>query len=137
MAKSTRKSRTAIYNRYRTAQGDRPLASITTEMMEVGLYTKGGHGAVNELKALKPVFKHLHKLRIILRDPAAKVEIDKPKIKGFVTADADDIERFQTLWPIGTTERLIFDLALYTGAARVDLARLRSEERRVGKECRL
>ncbi len=33
-------------------------------------------------------------------------------------------EKYQRHWPIGTTERLVSDLAMYTGAARQDLARL-------------
>ena len=32
--------------------------------------------------------------------------------------------RFKKRWPVGTRERLIFDLGLYTGAARSDLAKL-------------
>jgi integrase len=56
----------------------------------------------------------------------------RPESKGFPTASADDIERFQEHWPIGTTERLIFDLALYTGAARVDLVRLSRKNERDG-----
>ncbi len=75
-----------------------------------------------EYKALKPVFTHLHKLRYISKNPMHSVEIERPKIHGFAVADADDIERFQERWPVGTTERLVFDLALLTGAARIDLA---------------
>jgi len=118
----TRSQRRPILTRYVTAQGDRPLSTITTEAIETALFAKGGHAAVNEFKALKPVFDHLRGLRIIDKNPMAAVEIKKPKIKGFATADAVDIERFQNMWPIGTVERLIFDLALYTGAGRADLA---------------
>ena len=39
-------------------------------------------------------------------------------------ADAEDIAAFQKRWPIDTRERLIFDLGLYTGAERSDLAKL-------------
>jgi integrase len=123
-AHGTKKSRMAIFNRYRTAQGTRALSSITTGDIEAALYAKGGHGAANELKALKPVFHHLKKLRIIPKNPAADVELDTPAIKGFPTTSADEIEAFIKRWEVGTRERLIFDLGLYTGAARVDLARL-------------
>lgn len=49
---------------------------------------------------------------------------DKPKIKGFPVADAEDIAAFQKRWPVATRERLIFEMGLYTGAARTDLAKL-------------
>ncbi|MEM7089508.1 MAG: tyrosine-type recombinase/integrase [Pseudomonadota bacterium] len=123
-AEGTRKSREAIFARYRKAQGMRPISTITPETVERALYAKGGHGAVNEYKALKPVFEHLRRLGFIRKNPMKGIELDKPKIKGFPVADADDIEAFQDLWEIGTRERLIFDLALYTGAARSDLAKL-------------
>lgn len=124
LSEGTRKSRSAILRRYLREQGDRPLSSITPDVIEAALYAKGGHAAVNEYKALKPVFAHAAKLRIIPANPMRKVEIDRPGTKGFPTASADEIARFQEHWPVGTTQRLIFDLALFTGAARADLARL-------------
>jgi integrase len=124
LAEGTKKPRAAIYNRYRKSQGNRPLSTITSEMIEAALYAKGGHGAVNELKALKPVFEHLKKLRFITKNPCDGVKLEKPAIKGFETAGAKDLERFMNRWEVGTIERLIFDLALYAGAARADLCRL-------------
>lgn len=123
-AAGTQKSRQAIFARYRKAQGERPVRTITSETIERALYAKGGHSAVNEYKALKPVFEHLRRLGFIKKNPLAGIELDRPKVKGFAVADADDIEAFQKCWPVGTVERLAFDLALYTGAARADLARL-------------
>ncbi|MFD0978046.1 tyrosine-type recombinase/integrase [Tropicimonas aquimaris] len=124
LAPSTRKNKEAILRRYVAVQGARPLNSITREDLEAALYSKGGWAAVNELKALRPVFQHAHKLRFIPSDPTRGLEIERPESQGFPTADPDDIARFQERWPIGTTQRLVFDLALYTGASRVDLAQL-------------
>ena len=123
-ADGTRDARSAIFKRYRKAQGARPVKTITGEAIERALYAKGGHGAVNEYKALKPVFEHLRRLGFIRKNPLVGIELDKPKIQGFPVADADDIAAFQKRWSIGTRERLIFDLGLYTGAARSDLAKL-------------
>lgn len=50
--------------------------------------------------------------------------MDRPETEGFATAGAEEIAAFQALWPAGTVERLVFDLALYTGAARADLVKL-------------
>lgn len=123
-ATGTQKARNAIFKRYRNSQGARPVKTITSEAIEQALYAKGGHGAVNEYKALKPVFEHLRRLGFITKNPMTGIELDKPKVKGFPVADAEDIAAFQKRWQVGTRERLIFDLALYTGAARVDLAKL-------------
>lgn len=122
LAPSTRKSRESIFRRYVNAQGNRPLSDIAAEDIEAALYAKGGNAAVNELKALKPIFAHAHKLRIISADPTRGLKMDRPETEGFPTAGVDEIAAFQDLWPVGTVERLIFDLALFTGAARADLA---------------
>ncbi|WP_157937736.1 tyrosine-type recombinase/integrase [Oceaniglobus roseus] len=122
ISEGTRAQRGPILRRYVEAQGERPLSTITPELIEVALFAKGGHSAVNEYKALKPVFDYARGLRFIAKNPMLAVEIKKPKIKGFPTADAADIERFMGLWPVGTVERLLFDLALFTGAGRSDLA---------------
>lgn len=124
LAPSTRQTRATILRRYVAAQGARPLSSITTEVLEAALHAKGGFAAINELKALRPVFRHAAKLRFIPADPTKGIELDKPKSKGHPTATVAEIARFQKRWPIGTTERLAFDLAILTGAARVDLCRL-------------
>lgn len=123
-AAGTRDARSAIFKRYRKTQGTRPVKTITGEAIERALYAKGGHGAVNEYKALKPVFEHLRRLGFIRKNPLVGIELDKPKIQGFPVAHAEDIAAFQKRWPVGTRERLIFDLGLYTGAARSDLAAL-------------
>lgn len=120
----TKKSRDAIYTRYIKAQGARPISTITTSDLEAALYAKGGFGALTDLKALRPVFKHLKRLRYIDHDPAADVNLDKPKSKGFPTANADDIEKYLKRWPTGTVQRRVFELGLLTGAARQDLAQI-------------
>jgi len=124
LAAGTRKSRAAILRRYVAAQGARPLSAITAEAIETALAARGGHAAVNELKALRGVFAHAARLRFIAKDPTAGIRLHKPASAGFPTAGPAEIAAFQDRWPVGTIERLIFDLALYTGAARVDLARL-------------
>lgn len=124
LAPSTRKSRESIFRRYVSAQGDRPLSTIAAADIEAALYAKGGNAAVNELKALKPIFAHAHKLQLIPSDPTRGLKMDRPETDGFATAGAEDIAAYQELWPIGTVQRLVFDLALFTGAARADLVKL-------------
>lgn len=124
LAPSTRKSRESIFQRYLNSQSDRPLSTIAAEDIEAALYAKGGNAAVNELKALKPIFQHAQKLRLIPLDPTRGLKIDRPQSDGFATAGAEEIAAYQEMWAVGTVERLVFDLALYTGAARVDLVKL-------------
>lgn len=121
---TTRKTRDAILRRYVAAHGDRPLSSITADDIQAGLYNRPPFAALNELKTLKPVFEHMKRLRFIPKNPCNGVELDKPKTKGHPTAGAEEIAAYQARWSVGTVERLTFDLALYTGAARADLCRI-------------
>lgn len=75
-------------------------------------------------QAPHPLPGHAHKLRLIPSDPTRGLKMDRPETEGFATAGADEISAFQELWPVGAVERLVFDLALYTGAARADLVKL-------------
>ncbi len=71
--------------RYRKTQGARPVKTITGEVVERALYAKGGHGAVNESKALKPVFEHLRRLGFIRKDPLVGIELENPRSKAFLS----------------------------------------------------
>ncbi|PVA10187.1 hypothetical protein DC366_11115 [Pelagivirga sediminicola] len=124
LAESSQKSRSAILRQYIEIQGDRPLSTISSKDIDGALYSKGGHAAVNHYKSLKPVFEHVKRLGIISKNPMETVKVARPKTRGHRTTTIEEIEQFQDFWKPGTTERLVFDLALFTGAARVDLARL-------------
>lgn len=124
LAEETQKHRKRLLLSARAKHADRPLVSITQADLEAALIMKGGNPARHDLKALKPVFKYLKAIHAMPHDPAAGVVLDAVKSKGFATASAEDIKKFMKRWPVGTTERLVFDLAIYTGAARVDLCAL-------------
>jgi site-specific recombinase XerD len=70
------------------------------------------------------VFAYAAKLRLIPFDPTRGLKVERPTSKGFATASAEEIAAFRATWKLGTPERLIFDLALLTGAARADLGKL-------------
>ena len=64
-AEGTKKTCLAIFKRYKKGQGDRPLSSITRDDLEAALFAKGGEGAKGDLKALAPIFDHLHKIKAV------------------------------------------------------------------------
>lgn len=118
----TRKNRAAVYKRLIRSQGDRPLSTISPTDIQAGLASKSAAGALADFKALRPAFAWIKANGLIGADPMARVT--RPKVRktdGYEPWTADDIERFRARWPVGTTERLAFDLALYTGQRRADL----------------
>lgn len=124
LAALTRKHRAAIHRRYRAAYGDDAAASVAPVDIEDELAARTPWVALDELKALRALFRWGAKRRIVPRDPTAGVILDRPKAGAFPTLGAAEIEKFQKRWARGTRERLVFDLAILTGAARVDLCRL-------------
>lgn len=123
LTEGTRKSRESIFRRYVKAQGNRPLSSIAREDIEAALYAKGGNVAVNELKALKPIRPRAQATDHPCRSHARPND-GAPRDPGLPHSRGRGIAAFQDMWAVGTVERLTFDLALYTGAARVDLVKL-------------
>ena len=65
-------------------------------------------------------------------DPTQDVKMVKQKIEGFHVWTDDEVSAFETRWPIGTRERLAFDVLLYTGLRRGDAIRLGPEHVRGG-----
>lgn len=124
LAPLTRKQRAAIHRRYRAAYGADEAAAVAPVDIEDEMAGRSPWMALGELKALRALFRWAVKRRLLPRDPTAGVTLARPKTLGFPTLGADEIGRFQQRWPKGTRERLVFDLAILTGAARVDLCRL-------------
>lgn len=125
LAEATQKSRKAIYRRLMKSQGDRPLSTIAPGDISAALTMKTPHGALTDLKAIKAAFAYMHAVGLIASNPAKDVPRPKlPKSDGFKTWTAEDISLFRARWMRGTSERLIFDVALYTGQRRTDLCRI-------------
>lgn len=125
LAAVTRKNRAAVYRRLIRSQGDRPLATIAPEDIRAALAQKSPSGALTDYKMMRPAFQWMRENGLIAADPMEQVK--RPKVKrtdGYDPFSVEDIEKFRARWPVGTTQRLAFDLALYTGQRRADLVRL-------------
>lgn len=57
-------------------------------------------------------------------NPARVVRGVKSRTGGYQTWQEEQIQAFQARWPVGTQERLAFDLALYTGQRKSDVCRM-------------
>ncbi len=73
---------------------------------------------------MRAIFKWVAEQGHVSANPAREVDKIKVKVAGCHTWTADEIEVFETKWPLGTRERLALDLLLYTGARREDLVSL-------------
>lgn len=128
LAKSTRYKRERIMLRVIETAGDKRLTSITKATVEAGVERRKSapSSAQAFVDTLHGVFKWALKSGHVMVDPTAGVEVKlKPKRKGGYPPWSDeDMAAYEAFWPVGTRERLLFDLLCFTGLRIGDVARL-------------
>lgn len=68
-------------------------------------------------------FIWLKRSKIVSENPCDGAELPKrPKTGGFKEWSVDEVLKFEERWPIGTRERVMLDVYLYTGLRRGDAA---------------
>jgi integrase len=106
------------------------LRDITVDTIKAGRERRAvaPHAANNFLKSMRRFFKWAADFeggKLVAANPTIGVKLLKGKNKdGFHTWTNEEIDRFETRWPLGTRERLALDLLLYTGLSRGDVVRL-------------
>lgn len=109
--------------RFRAKYGDRMVAGMDARHIDklMQLMADTPSAANNLKKRLSQLFKFAATLGWRKDNPAALVRSVRTRSGGFQTWQEEQIEQFEKRWPIGTTQRLAFDLALYTAQRRSDV----------------
>ncbi len=134
LSMATRKQREAIFRHVLDQSGDKPFAAITRKAVQAGVDRRKDtpFQAKNFLDAMRGLFRWAYGADHVTTDPTEGVKAVKPRTEGFKVWTEDEVVRFEARWPLGTRERLAFDLALYTGLRRGDLAQLGRQHLRDG-----
>lgn len=101
------------------------LAGLEQRHIRADLRRLPAHPANNRLKVWRALARWC--VNAGLRDTdftAGMVKRDTPRSDGHTPWTRDDAERFRARWPVGTPQRLAFELMIHTGAARADVVRL-------------
>lgn len=146
---TTRRARENIFKQVIKTAGDEPLREITGETIRAGRERRSAtpHSANAFLKAMRGFFAWAVEEKHVAVDPTHGVKLlaGPNDENGFHTWTQEELDRFEARWPIGTRERLAFDLLLYTGLRRGDAVRvgvqhvrdgvitIRTEKHRKGK----
>ncbi|QZP07811.1 tyrosine-type recombinase/integrase [Caenibius sp. WL] len=112
--------------RFRATYGNRTVAGMNAKHV-ANLMTKmqATPSAANNLKKrLGQLFDFAILMGMRNDNPARVVRGVKSRTGGYQTWQEEHIAAFQARWPIGTQERLAFDLALYTGQRKSDVCRM-------------
>jgi integrase len=131
---TTRKQRENIMEHVLKTAGATPLSHITKSAIIDGVDRRAAtpFQATKFLTTMHGLFGWAHGKNLVSADPTIGVKVVKPKTAGFPVWTEADIEMFEARWPIGTRERVMLDVFLYTGLRRGDAARLGRQHIRSG-----
>ncbi len=124
---ATRGQRENIMRSVLKTSGNEPLSLITRKAVVKGRDRRAAtpSQAKNFLSTMRGLFQWALDAELVGSDPTAGVKRPKPKrSEGFPAWTDDDITKFERRWPVGTRQRVMFDLFLYTGLRRGDAARV-------------
>jgi integrase len=124
-SRATRRQRENIMKPVLASAGGRPLSAIDDVAVSEGVdrRAKTPSQAKNFAQTMRQFFKWLKKAKIVAENPCDGLELPKrPKTGGFKEWSVEEILRYEERWPIGTRERVMLDVYLYTGLRRGDAA---------------
>jgi site-specific recombinase XerD len=132
LATSTQRNRRAILEQFRVEHGDKRIALMHSEALQKIIDRKTPAAARNFKKAMRGFIKHCVLLKLLNVDPLGGVELVRMKTKGHHPWEAVECEQFEAFYPMGTRERLAYELLLQAGQSRSDVVRMGRQHIRHG-----
>lgn len=131
---ATRKQRENMMRPILAKSGKEPLSKITQNSIKKGRQNRAATPAQARhfVDTMRGMYKWALEAELVRTDPTQGVKAKKPKTKGFPVWTDDDIAAFERRWPVGTRERVMFDIFCYTGLRRGDAATLGKQHVRDG-----
>src|SRR5262249_49684777 len=133
LTEDTRKTRRRIIERFRAQHGDKRVALLRQEHIEMMLAAIGKASAKRHwLAAIRGLMRSsVPTMR--KDDPTAGIAGIKLKTKGHHTWTDAEIEQYRAYWPLGTQQRLVMEFALETASRRGEIIRLGPQHVRNGR----
>ena len=135
LSKATQAQRLNVLKRVIRTAGDVPLSDIDRAAILQGMDRRRDTPAAARhfLKAMRYLFEYGKHIDAVTDNPADGIKAPKlPQSEGWHVWTDDECAAFEAHWPIGTRERLAFDVLLYTGLRRGDAVRFGRQH--IGKD---
>lgn len=112
-----------ILDRFRATAGNLPVAKMEAKHVRAWLDNRADRPAAANtlLKVLRAVMRFALDRGMMKTDPTFGVRPVKNQTDGHHTWTEAEIETYEAKWPLGTRERLAFDLLLYTAQRSGDV----------------
>lgn len=111
--------------RLREEHGHRSVTGLTRERIVVGIlqpFADRPGSALDTLKKLRILIRHAINTGQLRHDPS--LGIKRPKIQRIRSWTDSEIAAYRARWPLGTKQRLAFEMFLCTGQRRSDVVRM-------------
>jgi integrase len=127
LSDATRQTYRGILDRFRGVYGELPVARLEEQHIMAILDKKAATpAAANNLRRmLRAIMKLAKQRKMIAVNPMIEIEPIRYKVKGFKDWSDEEIALFANHYPIGTRERLAFELMLCAAPRRSDVVRLK------------
>jgi integrase len=124
LSPATRKQRDNIFRGVLEKSGAVPFKDIDRKAIVAGKERRKSTPAMARhfVEMMRGLFRWAVDAEFVAEDPTRDVKIVKPKTQGHHTWTDEECDRFEARWPLGTRERLAFDILAYTGFRRGDAA---------------
>jgi integrase len=132
LAKSSQSMRRTYLERFREKYGDSRLATMPSTFIVQMMNTMEPFSARNWHKSVRALMQHAISVGLCKVDPTQGVKLPKIKSDGFHAWSETEIAQYEAHWAVGTKQRLVLALALYTGQRRGDLVRMGRQHIRNG-----
>ena len=121
-AKSTRQEMGYVIEALRLEHATKPVKLMARRhIIDWKNKLAGKPGAANKmLRTVKTLLNYAVEKEYLKENPAKGVKM--MKLGRFRAWNDDELKAFEKVWKLGTMQRMIFDLALYTGQRRADVA---------------
>lgn len=135
LAKETQKQFKYQLTRMKERAGEAPIEEITPASIAAGRDARAAKptDANKYLKCSVALFNFAVDRQWLKSNPARGIAKLKTPSIGFHTWTEEEAEQFEANWPVGTRERLAFDLLVYTGVRRSDVVRLGRQHTKQGE----
>ena len=125
LAKSTRDTRRRILTKFAKAHGDKPVALMHGQALQIITDKMTPANQRGFKKAMRGFIDYCLSHNSMKVDPLLSVKMAKMKdTGGFYTWEEDEITAYETRHGRGTKARLALELLLQTGTARCDMVRM-------------
>lgn len=135
LARETKKQFRYQLERMREKAGEAPLSEIRAWSIAAGRDERAAKpsDANKYLKTSVALYRFAVDRQWMRDNPAKGIAKIKTASLGFHTWTEDEANAFEQKWPVGTRERLAFDLLVYTGVRRSDVVRLGRQHAKAGE----